>query len=380
VSGLEIADGGPSYSVPRLNVALIDAGVDGVIYTDLTPGDAANDEAETIVTFERQFGKIPFLRKLHFATCMQRHLLKEPVSFDLVHSHGLWRMPNIYAARAARRHKIPHLISPRGMLSRVALGFSRTSKELFWHTHQKAAIREATCLHATSMAEHDECRELGISQPIAVVSNGISLPETARHSAPPRDASFKTLLFLGRLHPKKGLDFLISAWAKVAVSFPSWRLRIVGPSEPKHLRELEQLVVARHAPRVTIEAPVYGDEKWRVFKEAEIFVLPTHNENFGLTVAESLACRRPVIVTKGAPWSGVETHNCGWWIETGEAPLIDALRTALCTPEAKLGAMGLRGEAWVKEAFSWDAIGRDMVDVYRWVLGQGPRPACVHQI
>src|SRR5262249_27691228 len=120
--------------------------------------------------------------------------------------------------------------------------------------------------------------------------------------------------------------------------------------------------------------------KWRVYSEADIFVLPTHNENFGLTVAESLACRRPVIVTKGAPWSGVETHSCGWWIDTGEAPLIDALRTALCTPEAELRAMGLRGETWVKQAFSWDAIGRDMADVYRWVLGQGPRPGCVYKI
>jgi glycosyltransferase involved in cell wall biosynthesis len=187
----------------------------------------------------------------------------------------------------------------------------------------------------------------------------------------------RTLLYLGRIHPQKGLDFLLAAWATVAPAFPSWSLRIVGPGERGHIAELKRQIAAMGLPRAVLDGPVYGDAKWEVYRSADLFALPTLNENFGLTVAESLACRRPVIVTKGAPWSGVVDHRCGWWIDTGEDALTEALRIALVTPDEELDAMGQRGEAWVREAFSWDSIGRQMADVYRWVLGRGNQPGCV---
>ena len=378
VSGLEIAHGGPSYSVPRLNDALIAAGIAGTIFADLTPGDLANDAAQGVVSFDRSLSNVPFLRKLHICGDMQRRLLGNHDHFDIVHSHGLWRMPNIYAARAARRHKIPHIISPRGMLSPVALSFSRSSKVLFWQTMQRAAVLEAACLHATSQSEHDEFRALGFRWPIAILPNGIDLPEASHLSSPPRGGAPRTLLFFGRLHPKKGLDMLILAWVRIAARYPGWRLRIVGPGEPGHLRELDQLVATRQATRISIEGPVYGEAKWRIYSEADLFVLPTHSENFGLTVAESLACRRPVIVTKGAPWAGVETHRCGWWVDAKEHALADALTTALGMPDDVLDAMGQRGEAWMKQAFDWNSIGVEMARVYDWTQERGERPDCVH--
>jgi glycosyltransferase involved in cell wall biosynthesis len=377
VSGLEIAHGGPSYSVPRLNGALIAASVEGTIFADLTPGDLSNGVAEAVITFDRSFGNAPFLRKLHISADMQRRLLGNQDRFDIVHSHGLWRMPNIYAARAARRHNIPHIISPRGMLSPVALSFSRSSKGLFWRTMQKAAVLEAACLHATSQSEHDEFRALGIRRPIAILPNGIDLPD-ASHLSSPRGGAPRTLLFFGRIHPKKGLDMLILAWVRIAARYPGWRLRIVGPGEPAHLLDLKLLVATRQAPRISIEGPVYGEAKWRIYSEADLFVLPTYNENFGLTVAESLACRRPVIVTKGAPWAGVETHRCGWWVDANEHALADGLTTALSMPADVLDAMGRRGEAWMRQAFAWNSIGVEMARIYDWALGHGERPDCVY--
>lgn len=378
VSGLEIAHGGPSYSVPRLNDALIAAGVEGRIFADLTPGDLANNGADAVVTFSRRFGNAPFLRKLHSSGDMRRRLLSNHDRFDIVHSHGLWRMPNIYAARAARRHHIPHLISPRGMLSRVALNFSHSSKGLFWLALQKSAVREAACLHATSQSEHDEFRALGITRPIAILPNGIDLPNATHLSLPLRGTGQRTLLFFGRIHPKKGLDILVSAWVRIAARYPEWRLRIVGPGEPVHLLELDQLIARHQVPRISVEGPVYGEAKWRIYGEADMFVLPTYNENFGLTVAESLSCRRPVIVTKGAPWAGVETHRCGWWVDANENALADCLNTALGVPDDVLDAMGQRGETWMKQAFAWQGIGVEMARVYDWALGRGERPDCVH--
>lgn len=380
VSGLEIAHGGPSYSVPRLNDALIAAGIDGMIFADLTPGDLANDKAREVVTFGRSFGTAPILRKLHISGAMQRRLLDGGDRFDLIHSHGLWRMANIYAARAARRHRIPHVVSPRGMLSRVALDFSRSRKGLFWHAMQKQAVREAVCLHATSRAELDEMRAIGIDRPIAVVPNGVDLPDEVRLSSPPRNTGQRTLLYFGRMHSQKGIGILIAAWAKVAAQYPSWRLRMVGPAEPAQLRDLDKLVATHQAPRISIEGPVYGEGKWRIYSEADLFVLPSYNENFGLTVAESLACRRPVIVSKGAPWGGVETNRCGWWVDADEHALADGLMTALGMPDDVLDAMGQRGAAWMKLAFSWESVGTEMARVYDWALGRAVRPDCLHML
>ena len=380
VSGLEIADGGPSYSVPRLTYALITAGCRSMIFSDLMPGHLANDSGEAAVRFDRNFGNVSFLRKLHICGEMQRRLIGGQDGFDIVHSNGLWRMPNIYAARAARRHKLPHVISPRGMLSSVAMGYSTSSKRLFWLAMQKLAVEEAACLHATSQSEHDEFRAFGIKQPIVILPNGIDLPDPASLSAPLRSGARRTLLFLGRIHPKKGLDMLIPAWSRIAARYPDWGLRIVGPAEPKHLADLKKIINTHQVPRTSVEGPVYGEAKWRLYSEAHLFVLPTHNENFGLTVAESLACRRPAIVTKGAPWAGLETHRCGWWVDTSVQALAEGLAAALGMPDDVLDAMGQRGAAWMKQEFDWNSIGVEMARVYDWILGRGDRPDCVHLV
>jgi glycosyltransferase involved in cell wall biosynthesis len=352
--------------------------VAGRIFADLTPGELANNEAATVVTFDRNFGTTLFLRKLHISGDMRRQLFNERGKVDILHSHGLWRMPNIYAARAARLFGVPHLVSSRGMLSRVALNFSRTSKALFWLAWQRAAIHQCACMHATSVSEYQEVRAFGVRRPIAIIRNGIDLPKLPSfHRMLPADGAprARILLYFGRIHPKKGLNQLVSAWASLAPDFPDWRLRIVGPGEERDLQELAGLAAA--LPRLSIEAAVYGEAKWRIFAQSDLFILPSHNENFGITVAESLACGRPVITTKETPWKDVETQKCGWWIEAGSASIKAALRVALGTPVEVLDEMGARGAAWVKNAFSWDQIGEEMARVYRWLCLGAARPDCV---
>jgi glycosyltransferase involved in cell wall biosynthesis len=175
----------------------------------------------------------------------------------------------------------------------------------------------------------------------------------------------RTLLYIGRIHPKKGISNLVPAWAAVAPDFPNWHLRIIGPGEKRHLHELA--LIAATLPRLSIEPAVYGEAKWRAFAEADLFILPSHNENFGITVAESLACGRPVITTKGTPWKDVETHKCGWWVDNGPTSIEAALRVALSRPVEVLDEMGERGAAWIKSAFSWDRVGEEMAQVYRWL-------------
>ena len=126
--------------------------------------------------------------------------------------------------------------------------------------------------------------------------------------------------------------------------------------------------------RVSVEPPVYGAGRLAAYRAADLFILPTLNENFAMTVAESLAAGTPVISTKGAPWPGLETEGCGWWIEHGGAAMTAALTAALVLPDAELAAMGARGRAWMTRDFGWEAIGRRMLAAYEWAAGAGERP------
>jgi glycosyltransferase involved in cell wall biosynthesis len=293
---------------------------------------------------------------------------------DVVHVHGLWLMPNVYAGRAASRARRPLVVSPRGMLSPEALRFSRSKKRLFWALLQEPAYRDAACWHATSDQEMEDLRAFGVRAPVAVIPNGVDLPTTVSART---DREHRTVMSLGRIHPKKGLDKLIRAWAAVGPSAPDWCLRIVGPDEGGHADELVRLAHAVGAPNVCVEGPVYGAAKWDVLRAADLFVLPTLSENFGLAVAEALAAGLPAIVTKGAPWAGLETEHCGWWIDHGVEPLEIALRGAISMPAAELRAMGERGRAWIAREFSWDRVAADMVAVYRWLKEGGIPPGIV---
>jgi glycosyltransferase involved in cell wall biosynthesis len=306
---------------------------------------------------------------------LKQALNEEAAAGSLLHTHGLWLMPNIYPAIAARRSGSLFGVSPRGMLSPAAMQFSRAKKKLFWLMVQKSALKEATFFHATSIGELEDIRHAGFRTPVALIPNGIDVPAAL---VPLAAEGPLTVLHLGRLHPKKGLDRLIAAWARIEGDFAEWNLRIVGPSEGGYLAALRTQAQNAGLERVTFEGPIFGKPKLIAYQTAEVFVLPTLNENFGLVVAEALAAGTPAICTKGAPWEGLERHHCGWWIDHGVDALETSLRDAMTRSREQRLAMGQRGRAWVRREFAWEAIGREMADVYRWASSQAPRPPCVH--
>ena len=296
----------------------------------------------------------------------------------MVHAHGLWLMPNVDAGRAAQRTGTGLVVSPRGMLAPEALDYSRLKKRLFWHLLQRRAYAGAAAWHATSEQEAAEIRAFGIGAPIAVIPNGIDLPAVlAEHD---ETKQRRRLLFLSRIHPKKGLPVLLDAWAQLARERPEWDLVIAGADEGGHRAELEARIATEAIPNVTFTGPLYGEGKSALLEDTDLFVLPTRNENFGIAVAEALAAGIPAVVTTGAPWRGLETERCGWWIEQGREPLLAALRQATAFPASERRAMGLRGRDWMARDFGWDRIGAQMGSVYRWLASDGPRPPEVQTI
>ncbi len=375
IAGLRPEDGGPAYSVPRLCRELAAAGATVEL---MSVGKAAGGVSEGTYR-ERYFGwshsAVPVLSAVRASTGMAQTLRHEASGADVIHGHGLWLMPNVYAGSAARIAHRPLIVAPRGMLSRVALSFSRTKKQAFWLLLQRRAMASAVCFHATSGQEYEDIRAFGLRQPVAIIPNGIDVHPNGKAPAAGRGA--RTILSLGRVHPKKGLDILLRAWSRLESARPDWRLRIVGPAENGHDKTLKALARELGLSRVTIEGPLYGDSKYAAFEIADLFVLPTLNDNFAVTVAEALAAGIPVIASRGAPWQGLVEHGCGWWTDAGVDVLAAALADATAQPPATLAAMGERGRVWMARDFSWRRTGRDMMQVYEWLTGLGAKPSVV---
>ena len=180
----------------------------------------------------------------------------------------------------------------------------------------------------------------------------------------------KTLLFVSRVQRKKGLPNLLSAWSRLSESVrEGWRIRIVGPDEDGHTAELKRQAESLGiAESVDFVGPRYGMDLDSEYRSADLFVLPTHSENFGSVVIEALAYGLPVICTKGAPWAELVTHRCGWWVEDSVEALMAALKAGVLLPSEALHEMGAHGRKLVEEKYTWKAVCDAMVEGYRRVL------------
>lgn len=396
VASLDPGHGGPSRSVVGLTDAL--AKHDGVDVLLLIQGRESVSCVPSMVTSVRRMEAMGRSKLTHALGLPLRQALTGlggDARPALLHSHGIWHPVNYWAARAARRWDVPLIIHTRGMLEPWALGYRAWKKRLALTLYQRRDLETAQVLVATSEMECVNLRQLGLRQPVAVIANGVEsvgMPPVDLGSTGVRLGCADTTdgfagvdaggegrlaLFLSRVHPIKGVAELVHAWAQVAPQ--SWRLRIAGPDEGQHWAEVAQLVDALGlASSVEYVGPVDGEMKASLYRQADLFVLPTFSENFGLVVAEALAYGVPVITTRGAPWADLEAFGCGWWIDTGVDPLVQALREAMALSDAERQAMGARGRVYVQR-YDWDRIADQTLAVYRWVLGHGERPECIHE-
>lgn len=374
--------GGPAVSVPRLTAALAARGSDLQLATLDYQEHGPQTPASGVKVTSLAAG--PITRALRgWSPELRRHMQGVARSgVHLIHNHGLWMFPNLYAREAATSFGVPLVISPRGMVEQWSLGRSRWKKWLVWHAFERANLAAASLFHATSREEADSIRALGFSQPVAVIPNGIELPEPA----PPGGRALleekfpalrgrRWLLFLSRLHPKKGVLELLRVWQRLHAQFPDWHLVLAGPSLDGYDATVRAAInELQLTARVTLTGMVADELKDSTWAGAELFVLPTYSENFGVAVAEALAHGVPALTTCGAPWRGLIEHRCGWWIEMTEAELAATLASALATPAGELRAMGARGRDWMNRDFSWAGVAQQMEAAYAHLLRRAERP------
>ena len=379
-SSVSRQSGGLFESVRHLSQSTDESGRCEVTVVGLQDQFSADDIARW-APLEVRLHAVRGPRKFRYSPSLYAGLLEH--NPDLLHLHGIWQYPSLAALRWARRTRRPYIVSPHGMLEPWSLQQSKWLKRLATLLYQRACLEKAACIRATSDLERDSILRAGYQNNIAVIPNGVQLPllPLARSPRPPGQP--RRALFLSRIHPKKGLLNLVCAWAMIS-KFEirgqrfGWELRIVGPDEGGHLAEVQAKVRALGLEgQITFPGEVWGEGKTQLYADSDLFILPSYSENFGLVIAEALACQVPVITTRATPWGELESTGCGWWIETGVDPLVAALRDALSKAPAELAEMGERGRRLIEAHYSWGQIGRQMVETYEWMLGRGPKPAFV---
>lgn len=282
---------------------------------------------------------------------------------DIVHINCCWMPQCALAQRVAKQAGYKVVLTPHGMLEPwiIARHYWTRKVPALW-LYQRKAVKKADYLHATAESEKNNLLKLGYNSRIAVIPNGIEVENISMKKSWKRTGK---ILFLSRIHVKKGLDFLIEAVAALKDRMLGYEVWIAGEGEQSYIEELKRLAGRLGIERqVCFLGGVYGDRKWQMLCEADLFVLPTHSENFGIVVAEALACGTPVITTQGTPWQELESWHCGWWAKVGTTPTTQALAAFLQKSDSELETMGRNGRRLVEEKYSSRKMAEEMLKLY----------------
>ena len=360
--------GGPIYAVHGLCRALVARGHQVDVFTTSVDGDRDSDVTlDTPVNLDgvsvRYFPST--FRRLYFSPAMRKALNESIAGYDAVHLHSVFLWPTFAAARAAARRGVPYVISPRGMLVPDLIAQkSRFVKTLWIRAVERRTFAKAAAIHFTAQSEWDDARRVGIPLPDPfIVPNGIDLPPAGSDPRLPG-----TLLFLGRINWKKGLDRLLDAMKTV----PNVKAVIAGNDEenltPKLRAQAERNGIA---DRVDFRGPVSGAAKEELLRTSTALVLPSLSENFGNVVLEAMAVEMPVIVT---PEVGLadDVEAAGAGIVATNLP--EAIQRVLGDRDAR-AAMGKRGRELVQARFTWERVAGEMEQHYtRIAAGRTWRP------
>ncbi|WP_207792283.1 glycosyltransferase [Polymorphobacter multimanifer] len=365
VDSLAEKHGGPSRAIVMLAEAQARAGSDVQLIA----------RAEADKPYAPDPALVPLTLAQGFAErCRHTAALLRSEAPSLLHDNGLWLPANLAATATARRLGRPHVISPHGMLAPWALAWRPWRKRIASALFQQSLLESAAGLVAAAEPERSHIRARLPRARIATIANGVNIPASLPARAP---QPMRTLLFMSRLHPVKNLPALIAAWGRIIAdpTFDAWRLHIAGPDEDGHRAELAPLVTAlgQH-PRITFTGPVSEADKVATYAAADLFILPSLSENFGIVVAEALAHGLPAITTHATPWSDLPREGAGFHGAPDAASLEAMLRQALACPPAELIAMGARGRALVERRFGWPRIAAQSLAFYEWLLHGGPTP------
>lgn len=309
--------------------------------------------------------KVPSFRNPIYPLSFNLAYKLDQLDPDILHLRGLWRQGSFVALNWKKNNPTkPLIVQPAGMLEPWARSRKRIAKQLLYNLIESKLFTLSDYVHATSTAEADNLIQFGInSSKIFVIEEGILLPSSPSCQFRSSPSSPKTLLFLSRIHPKKGLELLIEAWSLVRPC--NWKCRIVGMGDTSYIQYLKSKCLKLHiSDHLIFDGPLFGPDKDMAYKSSHAFILPSFSENFGIAVAEAMSWHLPVITTNQTPWSILSNRELGWYIEPSLNDVCRALFELSRKSDNELISMGNNCRFFVQTKFSWQAIGLRMNDFY----------------
>lgn len=348
---------------------------------------------------QAEWGKVPTSvfsysgpRVFGFSSALRDEVMKSDE--HLLHLHALWMHTSVIASEWKKCKKRPYIVTPNGMLEPWALRNSGWKKRVAAFFYENRMLHGAACLQANTFKEVHDFRAYGLANPISIIPNGVNLPEG--DLAKPEAGARKTLLFLGRIHPKKGLPNLIRAFARSRGSRVGgrgpWQLVIAGWDQGGHEAELmklcEELGLSferrgtsdegrESAASIVFFGPAFGDDKKSLLSTADAFILPSFSEGLPMSVLEAWSYKLPVVMTPECNLPEGFAADAAIRIETGAESIAQGLNSLFSMSASDLQAMGAKGRALVEDRFTWKTIAAQMREVYDWMLGGGTRPESV---
>jgi glycosyltransferase involved in cell wall biosynthesis len=390
--------GGLFESVRRLVQSLVELGMEVNVFglqDEFTGEDIAAWRPAPVRAF-----KPTWPRPFGYSPCF----LEELLAFrpDLTHSHGIWVYPGIAEELYARSRNTPYVISAHGMLDSWAMRNSRWKKRIAYYLYEEKHLKSARCLRALCEPEARAIRDLRLHNDIAIIPNGVDLPGPAPAGPAPWDGWIepgrKVLLFLGRIHPKKGLLNLVRAWAALQGADGNkrqpgeWVLAIAGWDQGGHELQLRKTAAdlglsvadlrarrpgATPSPSILFLGPQFYEARDRCYRSCDGFVLPSLSEGVPMAVLEAWVHAKPVIMTPQCNLDEGFTRGAALKVNTDPDSLLQGLNELIAmTPQDRAG-MGQHGHALACEKFVWPKIALQMNELYQWMLGGGGRPACL---
>lgn len=382
VAGLEVRHGGPPRVVASLTSALSHAGVSSTVfspaYSSVGSGDEDNLVSAPGATM-RMFstGKLARWWPGH-SPDLKSALQQEADRFDVVHIHEMWHHPHFAAARVCKALGIPFVVSPHGSLDPWALALGGLKKRIYSRVWQRGLLDRAAAAHALTATEDSQLRDYGYGGPISVIPNGIDIEEFQLPASPedmdeqyPELAGKKVVLFLGRLHQKKGLDVLVKAFAELHITNPDIHLLIVGPDDG-YEPELRSLIGSLGVTgAVTLTGTLAGEARLDAMNRADVYALPSYSEGFSVGVLEALAVGLPVVISKYCYFPEVVSAGAGLETEPDVGQVATALGSLIDDPD-RASSMARAGRELVRSNYSWESVAASFVELYESGLMTAP--------
>ena len=381
IPSISLVYGGPSQMVLGLSSALAKAGIEVTILTTNSNGDAGQPPLDVPLNYPveqdgyqiRYFPCSPF-RRYKFSLDLLQWLNSNAKNYDLAHIHALFSPVCSLAATVARMKKLPYILRPLGTLDPADLRKKKLLKQIYAALLEKPNIAGASAIHFTSLEEAKVSERFGVKTKDLVIPLGVNLPKQEKKEAEFANLVSPVILFMSRVDPKKGLDLLIPALQNLVNLGINFHFVLAGsnPQDPEYEEKIRSQISTTLPGKVTITGFVTGDRKLALLQKADLFVLPSYYENFGIAVAEAMAAGTPVCITRGVYiWEDILAAEAGWVCDRTVESLTETLRLAL-QDAAEMNRRGLNAKQLTLRNYSWKAIAQQTIQAYQQIISSSP--------